>query len=378
MPRYPDELIERIKSEVLVETLARRAGVELKQHGENLVGLCPFHVDRKTPNLVITPARNVFCCFACGAAGSPIDWVIRLEGVRIRVALEILLLEFFPIEARALGIGAPPKRSTVPKLPAPFDAEASAEEIARGVVSYYHEKLKETPDALSFLGRRGIDTAEVIEHFQLGFSDRTLGIRIPLANRKAGSAIRTTLQELGFYRPTAREHFVGCVTFPLFDQAGNVAGMYGRRIETRLPTDAPRHLYLPGPHRGVLNLAAFEESKEIILCEAPIDAATFFRWGFRNVTTAYGVEGFTDELLRAFVSHGIERCFIAYDRDEAGDRGAKKTAEKLMAQGVECLRVGFPRGMDANEYALKVQPGDKSLGALLRGAEWMGSGTPLS
>ena len=394
MPRVPDELIERIKREVLVEALARRAGVELRPHGENLVGFCCFHPDRHTPNLVVTPSTNLFHCFACGAAGSPIDWVMRLEGVRIRAALEILLLEFFPLEARSLGIGAPPKKSTVPKLPAPFDEEACPEEIARRVVSYYHGKLKESPDALAFLSRRGIDSAEVIDGLKLGFSDRTLGLRLPLGNRKAGAAIRTTLQKLGFYRPTAREHFVGCVTFPLFDEAGDVAGMYGRRIESHLPGEAPRHLYLPGPHRGILNPQAFEIAsslngspgssgsssssgpREVILCEAPIDAATFFRWGFHNVTTAYGVEGFTDELLRAFVSHGIERCLIAYDRDEAGERGAKKAAERMMAQGVECYRVGFPRGMDANEYALKVTPGDKSLGALLRGAEWMGNGRP--
>ena len=230
------------------------------------------------------------------------------------------------------------------------------------------------PTPWPFSPKRGIDAAEVIEHFQLGFSDRTLGLRLPLGNRKAGSSVRTTLQKIGIYRPTAREHFVGCVTIPFFDEAGNVAGMYGRRIETRLPADAPRHLYLPGPHRGVLNLAAFKESKEMILCEAPIDALTFFRWGFRNVTTSYGVEGFTEELLRAFVGNAIARCFIAYDRDEAGDRGARKTAEKLMAKGIECYRVQFPKGMDANEVALRMVPADKTLGHFIRTAEWMGSG----
>ncbi len=374
MPRIPDELIERIKAEVSVRALAERAGVELKAHGENLLGLCVFHEDGKTPNLVVTPSTNLFHCFACGAAGSVIDWVMKTEGVSFRAAVEILLTEFFPMEGRSL-VG-PSKRSTVPKLPAPFDPGASEEEIARGVVSYYRERLEQSADALAFLAKRGIDAAEVIERFQLGFSDRTLGLRLPLGNRKAGSSIRTTLQKIGVYRPTAREHFVGCVTIPFFDEAGNVAGMYGRRIETRLPADAPRHLYLPGPHRGVLNLAAFKESKEMILCEAPIDALTFFRWGFRNVTTSYGVEGFTEELLRAFVSNAIARCFIAYDRDEAGDRGARKTAEKLMARGIECYRVQFPKGMDANEVALKMMPADKTLGHFLRTAEWMGSGAP--
>jgi DNA primase catalytic core len=376
MPRIPDELIERIKAEVPIRVLVERAGVELKAHGESLLGLCVFHPD-KTASLVLTPSKGLWHCMgACQTGGSVMDWVMKAEGVSFRAAVEILLLEFFPIEARSLGIGAPPKRSTVPKLPAPFDPGASEEEVARGVVTYYHERLKESADALAFLARRGIDAVEVIEHFGLGFSDRTLGLRLPLGNRKAGSSIRTTLQKIGIYRPTAREHFVGCVTIPFFDEAGNVAGMYGRRIETRLPADAPRHLYLPGPHRGVLNLPAFKESKEMILCEAPIDALTFFLWGFRNVTTSYGVEGFTEELLRAFVGNAIARCFIAYDRDEAGDRGARKTAEKLMARGIECYRVQFPKGMDANDVALKMMPADKTLGHFLRTAEWMGSGAP--
>jgi hypothetical protein len=373
MPRIPDELIERIKAEVPVKTLAERAGVDLRSHGENLIGLCVFHPDRKTPNLVLTPAKNVFHCFACGASGSPIDWVMRMEGVRVRAAIEILLLEFFPSEARRLGIGAPPKRSTVPKLPSPFEPESSKEEIARAVVAYYHERLKETPDAMAFLQRRGLDTPDVIEGLHLGFSDRSLGLRLPLTNRKAGQEIRAKLQELGVYRASGHEHLVGCVVAPFFDEAGEVRSLYGRRIEAHLTATTPKHLYTAGPHEGLLNRAAFE-SEDVILCEAPLDAATFYRWSFRNVTTSYGVEGFTDELLSAFVSHGVKRCFIAYDRDEAGDRGAGKVATRLMAEGIECYRVLFPKGMDANEYALKVVPGDKSLGALLRGAEWMGSG----
>jgi DNA primase len=65
---------------------------------------------------------------------------------------------------------------------------------------------------------------------------------------------------------------------------------------------------------------------------------------------------------------------IAYDRDDAGERGAAKVAEVLMAQGIECFRVQFPKGMDANEYACKVQPPAKSLGLLLRKAVWLGKG----
>ena len=94
--------------------------------------------------------------------------------------------------------------------------------------------------------------------------------------------------------------------------------------------------------------------------------------GYRNVTASYGVEGFTAEHLNAFRRYGTERVLIAYDRDEAGDGAAVALAEKLMDEGIECCRVQFPHGIDANEYACKVKPAEKSLGVLLGSALWIG------
>jgi DNA primase len=67
---------------------------------------------------------------------------------------------------------------------------------------------------------------------------------------------------------------------------------------------------------------------------------------------------------------------IAYDRDEAGDRAAEKLSRQLMAEGLDCYRIQFPKGMDANEYALKVTPAAKSLGLVIRKAQWLGKGPP--
>jgi DNA primase len=115
----------------------------------------------------------------------------------------------------------------------------------------------------------------------------------------------------------------------------------------------------------------FPSSKEVILCESLIDALTFWCAGYRNVTASYGVEGFTEDHRAALRKYGTERVLIAYDRDEAGDRAAEKLAGELAAMGIEVLRIVFPKGMDANEYALKVGPAEKSLGLVLRQAEWM-------
>jgi len=124
----------------------------------------------------------------------------------------------------------------------------------------------------------------------------------------------------------------------------------------------------------VWNEEALAVSKEIILCEALIDALTFWVAGFRNVTASYGVNGFTADHRSAFEKYGTERVYIAYDRDEAGEKAAAALAEELMQMGIECFRVLFPKEMDANAYALKVTPAAKSLGVLLNKAQWLGKG----
>ena len=198
-------------------------------------------------------------------------------------------------------------------------------------------------------------------------------------NRKAGQEIRTRLQKLGVLRDSGHEHLNGSLVVPILGEGGEVLGAYGRKITpANLRAGTPLHLYLPGPHRGVFNVEALVSSKEVILCEALIDALTFWCAGFRNVTASYGVEGFTHDHLAAFKAYGTEHVLIAYDRDEAGDKAAESLAKKLTAEGIGCSRVQFPKGMDANEYALKVQPAAKALGLLLRTAAWMGNGKPVS
>ena len=117
------------------------------------------------------------------------------------------------------------------------------------------------------------------------------------------------------------------------------------------------HLYLPGPHVGIWNPKCFEEPAlsgpkgEIILCESIIDALTFWCLGFRNVTCIYGTEGFSDELFQAFIDNKTEIVRFAYDNDAAGNRSAERDAARLCSVGIDCYRIHFPSGMDANAYA---------------------------
>jgi len=110
---------------------------------------------------------------------------------------------------------------------------------------------------------------------------------------------------------------------------------------------------------------------EIILCEAVLDALTFWVNGFKNVTCLFGTEGFTDELWEALKK--VRRVRIAYDADDAGERAAQRDTERFQKHGIEVFRVKFPHGMDANEYAQKVKPADKSLALLMNAAQWSGA-----
>ncbi|WKV50858.1 toprim domain-containing protein [Dickeya fangzhongdai] len=102
---------------------------------------------------------------------------------------------------------------------------------------------------------------------------------------------------------------------------------------------------------------------------------TFWCAGFRNVTTAYGANGFTADHLAALQYHGVKRVQIAYDRDEAGDRGADSVAADLLECGIEAWRVRFPPGLDANAYALNSGSPESALGLALEQAAWMGQGS---
>jgi len=379
MGRIPESEIERLKREVSVERLAEARGIKLRRHGANLLGLCPFHDDRE-PSLVITPDKNLWHCLgACQAGGSAIDWVMRAEGVSFRLAVEILRKDV-PMLASSSATSIhegkpPPKRASVVKLPRLASLEEPDAALLLRVVNYYHATLKESPEALRYLESRGIRSAEAIEQFRIGYANRTLGYRLPQKNRVEGEDVRGRLAKLGILRESGHEHFNGSVVIPIFDASGTkVLGMYGRKITPRLTKGTPLHMYLPGPHRGVWNESALGGSKEVILCEALIDALTFWCAGYRNVTAAYGVAGFTEEHWGTLARAGTKAVRIAYDRDEAGDRAAAELGAQLNAKGIETYRVMFPKGMDANEYATKVVPASKSLGLALRKAEWMGKG----
>jgi DNA primase len=237
MARIPEQDLETIKTRVSVQAMVGGSGVELKASGKDLVGRCPFH-DDSTASLVVTPHKDLWHCFGCGAAGGPMDWVMRVRGLSFRHAVEVLKENNFtentpsqntpPSSTEATGVSylaasaglVPLKRATIKMLAAVVQQETEDRAVLNQVADYYRATLKQSPLALEYLHSRGLDgqaAQAAIDAFKLGFANRTLGLRLLEKNRKAGALIRSQLERL---RSPLREAniFAGKhIVFPALD-----------------------------------------------------------------------------------------------------------------------------------------------------------------
>ena len=198
-----------------MQRLAEARGVIFTRHGADLIGRCPFHED-STPSLVVTPAKNLWHCLgACQIGGTVIDWVMRAEGISFRHAVELLQNDVLPLAAASLVTAAPPKQSTVKKLP----TRAGARCGRCAAVGAGDRVLPPEPAAKSRSARlsetRGSPPKEAIRTFKLGFANRTLGYRLPEKNRVDGAALRGQLQRIGVLRNSGHEHFNGSIVIPV-------------------------------------------------------------------------------------------------------------------------------------------------------------------
>ncbi|MBA0168485.1 CHC2 zinc finger domain-containing protein [Pectobacterium sp. CFBP8739] len=360
MARIPESELQHLKAAVPLVEVVRSQGRQVFKRGKDVVVLCPFHQE-KTPSMVISPEKNLYHCFGCDAGGSVLDWVMKTEGLSLHRAVDRLRGE----------LGAVPAVEPLPPV-TDIANEQERQSLLGRVVEFYHHTLLNAPDAIAYLEKRRLNHPELVAAFKLGFANRTLGYRLPPKKLKDGATIRSQLQALGVMRDSGHEHLAGSLVVPVIDMNGQVRELYGRKVGSELRKGTPLHLYLPGPHGGVWNEQALVAGKTAILCESLIDAMSFWVAGYRNVTAAYGVNGFTDEMRQAFIRHGVKQVLIAFDNDAAGDEAAVKQAASLVSDGITPFRLVFPAGMDANEYLCKVAEPELAFRAVVEGALPMG------
>ncbi len=236
------------------------------------------------------------------------------------------------------------------------------------VTDYYQRTLKEDPEALDYLRKRGITNGEALDVFRIGYANRTLGLKLPVKQLKAGKQIRTRLQQIGLYRDTGHEHLNGCVVFPITaaDGSQRIVDIYGRKTGLLLRSGTPLDMHLSEERRGVWNIQALRAGQEIILSPSLFDALTFWSNGYRNVTCMFGPDALTDDIMGAFAEFGIRRVLVS----------SEAIAPKLLAAGIDVYLMRFPQNMDANTHATGFNDSARALGVVIRRAEWMGKGQP--
>jgi DNA primase len=354
------EGIERIKSANDLAAVVAERGIELKKKGRQLVASCPFHKER-TASFNVSSAKGLFHCFGCGASGDVIGFVTKLDKVSFGGALEALarragldlgrLMEGRPriLQRTPLSALTPPRSGN-----GDSDSQASAAsahlggappppmagEVLSRVVEHYHRTFCEREDAQAYLAKRGLVDRDLLRALKIGYADGSLLKVIP----KDGE-VREALVSLGVITPEGRELLGGCVVVPIPDPlTGQWTNLYGRGVKT------PRHCYLPGPLRGVLNFQAARLSPEVILTEAILDALSFHQAGISVAIPIFGVNGMTPDHFDLLKREGVRRVVLALDNDDAGRKGTQALQGKLQAAGIAVRVASFPAGIkDANE-----------------------------
>jgi DNA primase catalytic core len=351
---------DEIKRGTDIVRVVESYGVALKKAGKDHVGLCPFH-EEKTPSFRVSPAKGLFHCMGCGAAGNVIQFVARKENLSDREAAQKLL-------------GALPGVCRGSELPERVEEPAAfvftPSELLAAAVEHYHQTLFGSDErGLKYLESRRLGDVETLRHFKVGFVNGSLKRKLSPAQIKALSAL---------FNEKGNERFYLRVVVPIFDETGVPVGLYGRSIQAE--SEVP-HLYLGGEHRAVWNgAAAAVHPDELIVTEAILDGLALFTAGKKNVIAAYGTGGWTPRHDALVQKHGVRKLVFAFDNDEKGqgDTAARELAQMLDARGIRCHRVKWPESVkDACDYFTYHREGDfrgtpESLAALVASAPRIG------
>jgi DNA primase len=218
------------------------------------------------------------------------------------------------------------------------------------VFDHYHQSLKAHPKLSEMLISRKIDPS-YIDHFRLGFADRTLGFELQSPKCLLGSRNRGHLQRLSLLKTTGHEFFRGAMVIPYCDQDGKIIGAYGRRPRHQRRSPA-YHLYWNTQQAPFFNTPNSHAHNTLILCKSAVDVLTLLTAGIKNVVATMGYKGFNEVQLNQLQQLGIRCLYIAFDNTPAANQYALLVAQALNAVGIACRRMKLPLGHDVNRYAM--------------------------
>ncbi len=347
MVRYSEELIEEIKnSNDIVDVISQY--VNLKRSGRNFFGLCPFHKE-KSPSFSVSPDKQIFHCFGCGAGGNVIHFISKIENADFKEAIGIL--------ANRAGIELPTLNNYEDNKTALLKSKVY--EINQIAAEFYHQNIYKPTSKIGqeYIKKRKLNN-RTLKSFLIGYSGNFDELYRILKQKGfteeeilASSLVNKT--DDGKYIDRFRKR----VMFPIQDTRNKVIAFGGRVTDDSKPKyiNSPENIvYSKGRHLFGLNVAKRGELKNIIIVEGYMDAISLYQRGITNVVASLGT-ALTEaqgRLLRRY----SERVTIGYDSDGAGQAATLRGLEILQNIGCDVRILQISGAKDPDEYVIKYGP----------------------
>jgi DNA primase len=350
----PEDKILEIKNAADIVEMVSEV-VHLKKAGKNFVGLCPFHTE-KTPSFTVSPEKQIFYCFGCGAGGNIFSFLMKNDGLAFPEAARSL--------ARRYGIDIP-RRSLTREQKKRMGERESLLKINRQAMDFFSHALHRNTSgqaAMDYLNKRGL-SSEIIDRFNVGYApkgwDHLLNFfskkGVPLARVERSGLILPKKDGRGYY-----DRFRERIIFPIIDVNQAVIGFGGRVMDDTLPK------YLNSPETSVYNksrsLYGLHLSKDkcrkaqtVYIVEGYLDLLMLHQHGIENAVATLGTALTADHVR--MLSRYVPRMILVYDSDEAGIRSALRCIDTFWKEHVDFSRGDVFREEKADTHILVLPDG---------------------
>lgn len=339
---YPEDIVEEVRTKNDIVDIVS-GYVKLQKKGSNYFGLCPFH-NEKSPSFSVSPSKQMYYCFGCGAGGNAITFLMEYENYSFPEALQVL--------ADRAGVELP-KEEMTKEARAQADLRATLLEINKLAANYFYYQLKQPQGKIGYdyLTGRKLSDATIL-HFGLGFANKTSDDLYRYLKSKGYKD--EILKETGLVSIEERgthDKFWNRVMFPIMDVNNRVIGFGGRVMgdgtpkylnspETRL-FDKSRNLY-------GLNYARSSRKKYMLICEGYMDVIAMHQAGFTNAVASLGT-AFTSQHAM-LIKRYTDQVILTYDSDGAGVKAALRAIPILKEVGISCKVLNMRPYKDPDEF----------------------------
>ncbi len=368
IPRpFIDDLIDRVD---IVEVIDHR--VKLKKSGKNYAACCPFH-DEKSPSFTVSPDKQFYYCFGCGATGNAIGFLMEYERISFPDAIAYL--------AKQVGLDVPREQSGDPKQRerelAREKARNSLYTLMEAADQYYQDQLRSHPNkntAVDYLKRRGL-SGQIAKAFGIGYAPPgwdNLASTLGTSNEKQDRLLEAGMLIHNEDKERLYDRFRERVMFPIRDTRGRVIGFGGRVLDDSKPK------YLNSPETPIFSKGkelyglyearqACKQLPRLLVVEGYMDVVALAQYGIRYGVATLGTACGEDHLNRAFrFTNEIVFCF---DGDNAGRKAARRAMENALPAMEDGRQVKFlylPEGEDPDSLIRQI--GTDKFTRLIEGA----------